>query len=361
MRHSIWRTAVLAISVACLSAPHAQAQQPAPPARLEASTIYERSIPAVVLINTRRAGSRAALGSGVIVRADGVIVTNYHLIADADSASVLLSSGEIYDDVTVLDVDVRKDIAVLKIKAINLPTIPAGDSDSVKVGALVYAIGAPQGLTGSLSSGLVSSIRMGSEVSGRLAGFRVIQFTAPISGGSSGGPLLDESGRLLGLVFAYMVDGQNIKLAIPVNYVTPIVSTAGTEGRRLRKSPIAALAELPNITVGVPVSTTNDLAGTYTGRWASDDYGVYGNLVMTVAVVNGEAQVDVALTGSEYVKGDKLIVTLTPMGEGVWRMDYKGKKTGVKGTGLFKGGTFVGDYKFKKFLWSDHGKWELEK
>jgi S1-C subfamily serine protease len=284
-----------------------------------------------------------------------VIATNLHVIADAVSARVQLANGDVYDDVSVLDTDERRDIVILKVKAINLRVLAVADSDDVKIGATVYVIGAPLGLMGSLSSGIVSSLRPASELSRTLTGFRVIQFTAPISPGSSGGPLLDESGRVLGLVFASRVDGQNINLAIPIGYVVPLIASAKNEGRALRRMVDLKSSESRS-------GTVNEIAGTYAGAWTSDKYpDAYGNVALTMSIVNGQVQAQVVLTGSDLFKQDTLITRVIPMGAGVWRMDFKSKNGKIDGIGLFRGGTFVGDYNFHKFLWFDKGKWTLER
>jgi serine protease Do len=324
--------------------------------KLEASSLYDKAAPSVVVITSADTNGQVSQGSGVILRSDGVIATNLHVVADAVSAKIQLANGDIYDDVTVIDTDERRDVAILKVKAINLPALTLADSDSVKIGATVYVIGAPRGLTGSLSSGIVSSLRAASEVSPTLTGFRVIQFTAPISPGSSGGALLDESGRLLGLVFASRVDGQSINLAIPANYVAPLVANAKNEGLALKRMPNLESSPKPTTS-----GTINDIAGTYTGAWRSDKYSdAYGDVILTISVVNGQVQAHVVLTGSDLFKQDTLITRLTPRG-GVWQMDYKSKNGKIDGTGLFRGGTFVGDYHFHKFLWFDNGKWRLER
>jgi S1-C subfamily serine protease len=353
MRHfALWKLTFALIFTSAICA-NTQAYQ-SPHSKLEAPAIYEKATPAVVLITCVDAARRVSQGSGVILRADGIIATNYHVVSDAVSARVRLNNGDQYDNVSVVNTDARKDIAILKISAVNLPVLDLANSDNVKIGATVYTIGAPQGLAGSLTSGIVSSLRLASEVSPKLSGFRIIQFTAPISPGSSGSPLIDESGRLLGLAFASRVDGQNINLAVPVNYVVPLVGSAKNEGRSLKRMPnletIESTSETPN-------STINDIAGTYTGTWISDRYNVYGTLVMAVTVVSNQAQAKVALTGSDYIKEDALIINLTPMGDGVWKMDYKGKKSKITGTGFFRNAKFVGDYHFK----NDRGKWNLQK
>lgn len=321
--------------------------------KLEASSIYEKAAPSVVFITCVDAGGQPS--SGVILRADGIIATNFHVVSGAVAARVQLSNSDIYDDVSVVDIDERKDIAILKIKAVNLPVLAIADSDAIKVGAAIYTIGSPRGLTGSLSSGIVSSLRPASDLSSELTGFRIIQFTAPISPGSSGGALLDDTGKLLGLVFAFRPGGQNLNVAIPVNYVAPLAANAKGEGRILKK--------MPNIESSMVATrnTTDDIAGIYTGVWSSNDYNVSGTIVMTITKVEGQYQAKAHFTGSEYFTEDILITTFTDLGGGVWKMQYKGKNSKITGTGLFRGGRFVGDYKFKKFVWVDRGKWVLDK
>jgi hypothetical protein len=80
-----------------------------------------------------------------------------------------------------------------------------------------------------------------------------------------------------------------------------------------------------------------------------------------MALEGGQMTARVVLTGSEYFNEDSLIFKLTPVGAGVWKMDYKGKKSKITGTGLFRGGQFVGDYRFSKLLWVDRGRWNLQK
>jgi S1-C subfamily serine protease len=336
-------------------APQTYAQIALASTKLDASSIYEKAAPSVVLITCVDAKGNVSSGSGVILRADGIIATNFHVISDAVAAKVQLSNSDIYDDISILDTDERKDIAILKIKAVNLPVLSVADSDSVKIGATVYAIGSPRGLTGSLSSGIVSSLRPASELSSELTGFRIIQFTAPISPGSSGGALLDDTGKLLGLVFAYRPGGQNLNVAIPVNYVSPLAANAKGDGRSLKK--------MPNIEESTVAArkTSDTLEGVYTGIWSSNEYNVSGTIVMTITKVDGQYQAKAVFTGSDYFNEDTFIATFTELGGGVWKMEYKGKKSKISGTGLFRGGRFVGDYKFRKFIWVDRGKWVLEK
>lgn len=324
-------------------------------AKIEASELYEKSLPAVVLAICGKSDGTTAQGTGVILRNDGVIVTNFHVCGDATTAKIKLRNGDIYDDVSLVATDERKDIAILRIKAINLPTLFVGDSDALRIGSTICAIGAPLGLEGSISSGIISSIRPASEMFSWAEGFRIIQFTAPVTHGSSGSPLLDEKGQVIGLVFAGRNEGQNLNAAIPINYITPLINSR-SEGKALGK-----LSNQETPTRSKTTGTVEDITGVYTGGWVSNDYNVSGALVMTVSFTNGVANVRAVLTGSEFLNQIELEVTLTPMGAGIWKMDYKGKKTNIKGTGLFKGGRFVGDYKFKKLIWADRGQWILDK
>ena len=115
---------------------------------------------AVVLIAAAKEEGRVlSLGSGFLVTPDGQIVTNYHVIKGAYPAVVKLTSGDVYDDISVVEYDTRRDIAVIKVKGFNLPTVKLGNSDDVKVGEHVAVIGNPQGLENSVSDGLLSGVR----------------------------------------------------------------------------------------------------------------------------------------------------------------------------------------------------------
>jgi len=206
--------------------------------KLDATKIYELASQSVVVINVVDSRGSKSFGSGVIVRGDGFIATNFHVINGAISARVQLHNSDIFDEVTIIDSDARKDIAILKIRAQNLPSLELANSEDLKIGATVYSLGAPLGLEGSLSQGLVSSIRPVKELNPEIDGFRVIQFTAPASKGNSGGPLLDEFGRVVALVTANIPAGQNLNFAIPSNYILGLLSNPPTETKTLAKSSI---------------------------------------------------------------------------------------------------------------------------
>ena len=162
---------------------------------------------AVVVIETDQ-----GLGSGFIIKPDGIIVTNNHVVAAATTMAVKLLSGEVYRKVYLLSADPIDDLAFLKIEAVDLPTIPLGNSNSVQLGDGVLLIGAPQGLEQTVSNGLISGIRLDN-------GVRVLQTSAAASPGSSGGPLLNRSGEAVGVMSFKVVNGENLNFTIPINYV----------------------------------------------------------------------------------------------------------------------------------------------
>lgn len=166
---------------------------------------------AVVLLDVETSsGSRQ--GSGFIVEPDGRIFTNQHVVEGARRIRVELSSGDVYERVKILAVDERRDIAVLEVPGFDLPTLPLGNSGSVRVGTPVIAIGSPLGLENTVSTGIVSARRSEPE------GFDLLQISAPTSQGSSGGPVLSESGEAVGIAVSQMGSGQNLNFAVPINY-----------------------------------------------------------------------------------------------------------------------------------------------
>ena len=198
--------------------------------------LFEVSAPSVVYITTtvqqQDYWSRniyeipAGTGSGFIWDTDGHIVTNFHVIQNAYKAKVTLSDGSTWD-AEVVGIEPRKDLAVLRIKAnVPLRALPIASSDDLKVGQSVFAIGNPFGLDQSLTTGVISAL--GREINS-VAGIPirdVIQTDAAINPGNSGGPLLDISGRLIGVNTAIVSPSgvySGIGFSVPVNVVNWVV------------------------------------------------------------------------------------------------------------------------------------------
>jgi len=152
---------------------------------------------AIVVIETD-----SGLGSGFFVQSNGTIITNDHVIRDATEITVRLSNGEAYRRAYVLSKDEMRDIAILRIEASDVPTLKLGNSSQSKVGEEVLLIGAPRGLEQTVSNGIISGIRTLDD------GTRVLQTTAAASPGSSGGPLLDRTGNVVGILTFSLVTGK---------------------------------------------------------------------------------------------------------------------------------------------------------
>lgn len=183
-----------------------------------------------------------SLGSGVIVRPDGLIVTNYHVIAKATQVRVALSDRREFQADIVLK-DERADLAVLRIKdaGVSLPALPIADADTLEVGDLVLAIGDPFGVGQTVTQGIVSALARSQAGLGDFQSF--IQTDAAINPGNSGGALVDMQGRLAGINTAIVSgSGGNIGIgfAIPAAMVRVVVSSAQAGARQVQRPWIGA-------------------------------------------------------------------------------------------------------------------------
>jgi Do/DeqQ family serine protease len=243
-------------------APPATAQPAVPvslpaPARVTYADAVQRAAPAVVNIYTARLVTERvapsaldqmfgdfwpryhqrierSLGSGVIVDAEGHIVTNHHVIANAEAINVQLADGRTAD-ARIVGRDPDTDLAVLIIDLKSLPIVPFGRSDRLKVGDVVLAIGNPIGLSQTVTHGIVSAT--GRQQLG-LASFEdFIQTDAAINVGNSGGALIDSSGGLVGIntaIVAKNLGVEGIGFAIPVNMVRGVLDDIVAKGRVVR-------------------------------------------------------------------------------------------------------------------------------
>ncbi len=176
------------------------------------------------------------LGSGVLVRGDGYIVTNNHVIADADELKVRLFDGRFFD-ATVVGADPESDLAVIKIETGNMPHVSFGDADRLRVGQWVMAIGSPlsEDLGNTVTAGIVSALgRTSAEISSLNLFASFIQTDAAINPGNSGGPLVDLQGRLIGInsaIFSRSGGNQGIGFAIPVDVVQNVTDQLIEHGK----------------------------------------------------------------------------------------------------------------------------------
>ena len=187
--------------------------------------IYDRNIAAIVSIRAYQNGG-GATGTGVIMTADGYIITNYHVIQGSYEVEVLLSDDSVHKALLVGG-DQTNDLAVLKIDAADLTPAEFGDSDLLKVGDLALAIGNPLGeeLRGTMTDGIISAISRDVNVDGNT--MTLIQTTAALNSGNSGGALLNDRGQVVGItnmkMTSYSGSVEGLGFAIPTNTVKTIV------------------------------------------------------------------------------------------------------------------------------------------
>jgi len=160
-------------------------------------------------------------GSGFFINRNGAFVTNYHVIQGTDwkSMTVKLPSGAYYMIKDVIGIDKNSDIAIIKVDAIENPFVEMGDSDQLHHGDEIVVIGAPEGLESTVSTGVISNPER------KINGLNLIQFTAPVSHGSSGGGLFTKSGKTVGVVVGMMPpsETQNLNFAVPINVVKSVL------------------------------------------------------------------------------------------------------------------------------------------
>lgn len=235
---------------------------PARSSTCDIAALTSAALPAVVTVYAQGA-TGAGSGSGAITTADGTIITNDHVIAPdgrPGRLSVQLNSGEI-KDATLVGTDPKTDLAVLKIDGTRLPTLAIGDDTGLRVGQQVVALGAPLGLSGTVTAGIVSALNrdimapMGANGTTVLAGS--IQTDASINPGNSGGPLIDCTGRLVGVNTAISTvpdatgvaggGSVGIGFAVPATTVRRITSELAEKGRATHPSFGLVLTEIPPV------------------------------------------------------------------------------------------------------------------
>jgi S1-C subfamily serine protease len=225
-------------------APAAPSAAPGPRIESEESTVIrvvQKARPAVVNISvTAQVATpfglfpREGQGSGVIVRSDGLVLTNNHVIQDAQEINVTLLSGQTLRG-RVLGADRFSDIAVVKVESPRpLPAVTLGSSNNLQVGQMAIAIGNPFGLGSTVTVGVVSALNRSIQASPDFIVENLVQTDAAINPGNSGGALLDSSGRLIGINTAIIQGAQGIGFAIPIDHASLIMEQIVRQGRVVR-------------------------------------------------------------------------------------------------------------------------------
>jgi S1-C subfamily serine protease len=255
---AIWRQSPLQLTVA-------DAQPAYTPEESNRIAVYKRTLPSVVNVTSSALAfdffygvvPQSGQGSGFILSKDGRILTNYHVIENAQKVEVTLSDKHKYSAQVVLQ-DKAHDLALLQINAPNLTPAVLSESRDLQVGQNVYAIGNPFGLNGTMTTGIISSIRSVREPQGATIE-NALQTDAAINPGNSGGPLLNARGEVIGMNTLIATGGaeqsSGIGFAIPVDTIKAVLSDYTKYGRVRRPSlGIASLAIGPDLAeqIGLP-------------------------------------------------------------------------------------------------------------
>lgn len=212
--------------------------------------VVETVAPAVISVSGQEAGGRGGAGSGFIVTPDGYALTNSHVVNDRTKLTAETAEGDRLRAELVGD-DPATDVAVVRLAASGLPYAQLGDSDALRVGQLVIAMGSPLGLQSTVSTGVVSALGRSMRArDGRLIE-NIVQHAAPINPGNSGGPLVDSRGFVVGINTAIIAMAQGIGFAIPSNTSQWVLQEVLTHGHvRRRQLGIAAqVTRLPRALV----------------------------------------------------------------------------------------------------------------
>jgi S1-C subfamily serine protease len=274
---------------------------------MSVNEIYERAASGVVQITSRSSDSPGALGSGFVVDKAGHIVTNFHVVDGADKIRVSFSNRDTVD-AKLAGTDPSTDLAVIQVEtsASALTPLPLGDSDKVRVGDPVVAIGNPFGLDRTATAGIVSALQRFIQAPNDFAIDHVIQTDAPINHGNSGGPLLSTRGEVIGVNTQIETGGVpasgnvGIGFAVPSNTVKDVVAQILSTGR------------VDHAWLGIRgQAVDSEIAGTYNlpVEWGVLVESVYsGSGAEKAGLQGGETQVVVA--GETYVLGGDIIVAI---------------------------------------------------
>lgn len=226
---------ILAVSLITIA--DGQTRRRTPTARL----VARRALSSLVLLVSEDSTEKRRFGSGFFV-ADDLVVTNYHVVRGNFTTEIrvkLVGQAAVHDLLdtisSIVAFNEKADLCILRVRAERGRRLDLAPNSQVAIGDEVYVAGNPEGLEGTLSQGIVSGIR-------QFNGIRYVQITAPVSAGSSGGPVLNRYGQVIAVATATLDMGQNLNFAIPVSYLSPLVA----EGLRTPKNrSVARLADLP--------------------------------------------------------------------------------------------------------------------
>lgn len=259
------------------------------------------------------------LGSGVIISSDGYIVTNNHVIDGAERLEVTLNDNRVFN-ATVVGADEATDLALVKIDADNLPVIPMGNSDDLKVGEWVLAVGNPFGLTSTVTAGIVSakarSISTGTPNGRRMGIESYIQTDAAVNPGNSGGALVNLNGELVGIntaIYSQTGSYTGYSFAVPTSIVTKIMADLkefGTAQRAVLGISFTELTDRQAKEKGIKLVNSGLLVGKVNDRSSAMEAGLEeGDVITAINGVETHTSAQLLEQINRYRPGDEITVT----------------------------------------------------
>jgi hypothetical protein len=213
-----------------------------------------------------------------------------------------MANGAAYDDVEVLGIDERRDIALLKVRASDLPFVSLGKSSAVEIGDKIYSISNPLGfLQNTLSEGLISAVRQSN-------GYSQFQITAPVSQGSSGGPIFDHAGQVIAITVGNIPGGQNLNFGIPIDYARALMEAENPRPLASLSHGISGDATMPNPKEPSRDDQSGDATGSYAGRVCNTTAATCANFRLALhqagSKLTGRMVVHFPLGGTGSIQGE---------------------------------------------------------